>query len=171
MELENFDNFAARFNPDLHPMPLLLIEQVGSSDSTDPVFKTISTSRALISLSTKGRTLGTKPLENARVCSFQNFEKAARIGISLGRVANNKICLPDNAISKMHASFKLNLSGQWQIIDVESENGSTINGSPIEANKPKLINNGDGICFADTYHCTFFTAEGFKEYLASIGRR
>ena len=170
MELEKFDDFAARFNLDLHPMPVLLIEQIASSQSSDMVFKTTSTNKAAISLSMKGRALATRPIENSKICSFQNFEKLARTGISVGRVANNKIHLPDNAISKMHASFKLNLAGQWQLVDVESENGTIINGTPIVSNNPTILNNGDGISFADTYHCTFFTSEGFKAYLASIGR-
>lgn len=168
MKPQKFAEFVSQFNPSQHTMPILLIEQVASSESQEKVFKTVPSPRAPMALVTQGRKAGSKPLDNAMAIAFQQFEKAARTGISLGRVETNKICLPDNAISKMHASFKLNRDERWEIVDVDSANSTRLNGKQIPSNSSTVLKEGDGITFADTFHCTFFTPAGFKAYVDSL---
>jgi hypothetical protein len=169
MKAQKFEEFVSSFNAATAKFPILLAEQLVSSPSEEKVFKTLPTGRASMMLTMQGRQPGTKPLAHAMVFDFQAFEKSARVGISVGRTETSKICLPDNAISKMHASFKMNSSEQWELVDVESANSTRVNGKMAAPNKNVPLNNGDGITFADTYHCTFFLATGFKTYLSSIG--
>ena len=168
METKNFKEFAARFDVSQHSQPLFLIEQITTSESEEAVFKTVPSQRSALLLTTQGRQPGTLPVENAKIVDFQQFGSSVRTGLSIGRATTNKICLADNAISKMHASIKFNIKEEWQIVDVESENGTRINGKPIDANKIIVLNTGDGITFADTFHCTFFTPEGFQSYINTI---
>lgn len=170
MEGQKFANFAADFDAKKFTLPILLVEQIASSDEHDAVFKTTQSNREASLLSVNGRQTGTQPLENATVFSFHHFEKSMQTGISVGRATLNKICLPDTAVSKMHASFKLNPEKKWQIVDVESENNTRVNGKIIETGKAVNLKDGDGLTFADTYHCTFFTSEGFQKYLDSLRR-
>lgn len=169
MKAEKFEEFTAHFNVAQYPLPLLLAEKIGQTEP-DNVFKTVPVNKSAVTLSFQGRKPGTRPLDNAVVFNFQLFEKSARIGISVGRVDNCKVCLPDSAVSKMHASFKLNAQGAWELADVDSTNNTRINGLEISSNKAITLKNSDGITFADVYHCTFFTPEGFQSYLKSIGK-
>lgn len=168
MEGEKFTHFARKYIPGQHTLPLLLVEQLASSDTEDKVFRTVQSSKAAIMLVKEGRKLGGRPLDNAVVYDFHLFEKSMRTGISVGRTTNNKICLPDNSISKMHASLKFTVEDRWTVVDVESENGTRVNGKPIEQKKPVVLANGDGITLGDTFHCTFFLPDGFKAYLDSL---
>jgi hypothetical protein len=170
MKSQKFEEFAATFDLATSKFPILLVEQITSSESEDKVFKTVPSTRASISVVSQGRKLGAKPMENAFVFDFRYFEKAARVGISAGRADMNKVCLPDNAVSKMHASFKWNAQGKWELVDVDSTNSTRVNGKQVAANKSTVLQNGDGITFADTYHCTFFLPDGFKAYLQSLSR-
>lgn len=168
MEFQTFKDFAAKFNISQHSLPILLVEQISATGTQEAVFKTGPASRETSLLTVSGRQLGTRPVENAMALSFHQFERFIHTGVSVGRAKTNKICLPDNAVSKMHATFKLNHKNEWVVVDVESENKTRVNGKFIEANKPVVLNNGDGISFADIYHCTFFLPAGFKAYLNSV---
>lgn len=168
MEIQKFAEFASRFNVAHYNLPILLVEQIASSEAKDVVFKTAPSDRDAALLSVKGRQKGEKPLDNAFIVNFQQFEKSIHTGISVGRANSNKIVLQDNSISKMHASFKLNIKNEWVVVDVESENQTRHNGKIIESNKPVVLKNEDGITFADVYHCTFFLPAGFKTYIESM---
>ena len=129
--MEKFKDFASKFSVTQYTYPILLVEQFSNSDSANSVFKTVPQKKNDLMLASQGRQLGNKPLDNAAIFNFGEVAKSAHTSISVGRVNNSKICLPDNSISKMHASFKLNISGEWQIIDVESENGTWVNGKNL----------------------------------------
>ena len=169
MEGIKFREFVSQFDLSTTTGPILLVEQIAESNSEEVVFKTIPTSRDMYLLSTQGRKMGTKPLKNALIFQFQHLAKSMFTSISVGRATTNKICLPDNAVSKMHISFKRNEEDDWVLIDANSENGTRVNGSAIKPNQRFILSNGTGITLADTYHCTFFTPQGFNEYLESLG--
>src|SRR5690349_24952662 len=62
-------------------------------------------------------------------------------GVSLGRDPSNRICLPDSAVSRCHCSVKVE-SEKFTIIDLDSSNGTAVNGVPI---KQRELQAGDEI--------------------------
>ena len=61
---------------------------------------------------------------------------------SLGRAPTNTIPLPDDTASLEHALISRR-DGKWWVEDLESRNGTTLNGHPITA--PTVISAGDVI--------------------------
>lgn len=55
--------------------------------------------------------------------------------ISLGRQADNDIALPDSKISRHHARVDL-VGGRYYLVDLDSTNGTRVNGSPIDGRTP-----------------------------------
>lgn len=56
--------------------------------------------------------------------------------------------IQNNAVGKIHAEL-IEREGQYFVIDLNSVNGTYINGEKIICNKPAVINNGDKITFAN----------------------
>src|SRR2546426_5309133 len=61
---------------------------------------------------------------------------------TLGRAPENKIVVNDSAVSRKHAEITLRADGYW-IQDLESKNGTKVNGTLIKA--PSRLNAGDRI--------------------------
>ncbi len=53
-------------------------------------------------------------------------------------------------VSGTHAKIQRNNNGSWEIIDLESTNGTFVNGKQIATQQPVIINIGDEIAFYDT---------------------
>ncbi|WP_286880349.1 FHA domain-containing protein [Proteiniphilum sp. UBA7639] len=53
-------------------------------------------------------------------------------------------------VSGTHARIQANADGDYEIIDLDSTNGTFVNGSQIAPNKPTAIHTGDEIAFYDT---------------------
>ena len=52
-------------------------------------------------------------------------------------------------VSGRHASISSSPSGEWQVTDLGSTNGTKVNGTFIEPNIPVIIHVGDIISFAN----------------------
>jgi pSer/pThr/pTyr-binding forkhead associated (FHA) protein len=66
--------------------------------------------------------------------------------ISLGRARNCDVVLRDPSISKLHAHFR-SRDGQWELVDLESQNGTCKNGTPLASHTPELVVVGDLLLF------------------------
>jgi len=53
-------------------------------------------------------------------------------------------------VSGTHARIQANADGDYEIIDLDSTNGTFVNGTQIPPNQPVVINVGDEIAFYDT---------------------
>jgi pSer/pThr/pTyr-binding forkhead associated (FHA) protein len=51
----------------------------------------------------------------------------------VGRGEESDVCIPNEAISSRHCQLKKNESGDYTITDLDSTNGTTINGKTIES--------------------------------------
>ena len=63
---------------------------------------------------------------------------------TVGRVAGNSLVLPNPRISRHHADITCH-DGQFYIEDLESSNGTTVDGERIEARQPRLIKPGSSV--------------------------
>jgi pSer/pThr/pTyr-binding forkhead associated (FHA) protein len=63
-------------------------------------------------------------------------------GATLGRSRQCDIVLGDTGISRQHAEIRPR-GGSWVFTDLESTNGSTINGRPVQG--PEVLKPGDEI--------------------------
>ncbi len=66
--------------------------------------------------------------------------------ISVGRARNCDLVMRDPSISKLHAHFRVR-EGGFDLVDLDTQNGTRINGAPLAPNQPHPINIGDEIAF------------------------
>ena len=76
--------------------------------------------------------------------------------LTIGRISDNDLVIPDVAISKQHAVIEIN-DDTYSIRDRESTNGTRINHTRIQQ-KPLNLQDGDLITFA-RYEFVFLTPE------------
>jgi predicted component of type VI protein secretion system len=72
--------------------------------------------------------------------------KALHIGtriVTIGRGVSNFIQVNDDKVSRQHAQFSVNPAGEFQIMDLTSRNGTTINGDEFEGTR--VIRDQDSI--------------------------
>ncbi|HZS41256.1 MAG TPA: FHA domain-containing protein [Polyangia bacterium] len=66
--------------------------------------------------------------------------------VSVGRARNCDVVMRDPSISKLHAHFRAR-EGGWDLVDLESQNGTRVNGAPLAAHQPHPVSVGDAIQF------------------------
>lgn len=66
--------------------------------------------------------------------------------LTIGRISDNDLVIPDMSISKRHAIIEIREDGYW-IRDCDSTNGTLVNDLPV-GHKPVLLQDGDTITFA-----------------------
>jgi hypothetical protein len=76
--------------------------------------------------------------------------------LTIGRISDNDLVIPDVAISKQHAIIEITDS-VYSIRDRHSTNGTRVNHTRLQAD-PLTLNNGDIIAFA-RYEFVFLTPE------------
>ena len=74
--------------------------------------------------------------------------------LTIGRDANNHVCLNDQMVSRRHCVIRRE-KGLYKITDLESHNGTLVNGVPI---KEHNLGHGDRIQIGDNY-CLFLLHE------------
>jgi len=66
--------------------------------------------------------------------------------ISVGRARNCDVALRDPSVSKLHAHFKVR-DGGYDLIDLDSQNGTCVNGTKLTPHGPKTVSSGDVLLF------------------------
>jgi hypothetical protein len=66
--------------------------------------------------------------------------------ISVGRARNCDVVMRDASVSKLHAHFRID-DNRLEIIDLESQNGTRVNGRALLPNTPEWVAPGDTILF------------------------
>ena len=88
--------------------------------------------------------------------------------IGVGRAEENGIMIPDETVSARHARFfRVRTSGVMLLEDLESTNGTTINGKPVLPGRAFELHDGDELTFGDT-RFVFFYPRGFYDALQEM---
>jgi hypothetical protein len=77
------------------------------------------------------------------------IERAFADRIFLGRAHSTDIVLRDASVSKSHAWIECDNDGTYFVCDAGSKNGTTRNGTPLEAREPAALEDDDFLVFGD----------------------
>ena len=94
----------------------------------------------------------------------ENFDGA----VKLGRDDECDVVIADGSISTVHAQFTLEFEDEAPVVyltDLESSNGTFVNGDLIEPKTATRVENQDGIRFGPAVKFQFFEAAGFFEFI------
>jgi hypothetical protein len=102
------------------------------------------------------------PLEKRDIDSSERM-------IFVGRSANNDIVLPNKMVSKLHAYFsQVPGSGVIQIVDMNSTNGTFVNGTRIAPSVKSSLQDEDVISFGPETKLEFFSPASFCQLLQEL---
>ena len=66
--------------------------------------------------------------------------------VSVGRARNCDIVMRDPSISKLHAHFRVG-GAKVELVDIDSQNGTRVNGRALAPHQPAQVANGDTVLF------------------------
>ena len=91
--------------------------------------------------------------------------------IFLGRSPTSDVVIADTMVSKLHAYF-CQLPGEsgYQLVDMNSTNGTFVNGEKLLPSVKKTLHDADEVAFGPEAKLIFFSAPGFCELLTELDR-
>jgi len=102
------------------------------------------------------------PLEKRDIDSSERM-------IFVGRSANNDIVLPNKMVSKLHAYFcQVPGSGVMQLVDMNSTNGTFVNGTKLSPSVKSSLQDEDVISFGPETKLEFFSPASFCQLLQEL---
>ncbi|MGB6929805.1 MAG: FHA domain-containing protein, partial [Syntrophobacteria bacterium] len=106
----------------------------------------------------------------ARVIEIQERkERTSPPNVTIGRAAQNDIILYNKMVSKAHAYLEISETGEGScLVDVESKNGTFLNGSEILSNQSYQLKDGDEISFGPETTVVYFSSRTFHEFLNQL---
>jgi hypothetical protein len=66
--------------------------------------------------------------------------------VSVGRARNCDVVMRDPSVSKLHAHFRIG-GVKLELVDIDSQNGTRVNGRPLTPHQPATVASGDTILF------------------------
>ncbi|HEY2746090.1 MAG TPA: FHA domain-containing protein [Polyangia bacterium] len=66
--------------------------------------------------------------------------------VSVGRARNCDIVMRDPSVSKLHAHFRIS-GPKLELVDIDSQNGTRVNGKPLAPHQPAPVAPGDTLLF------------------------
>jgi hypothetical protein len=111
-----------------------------------------------------------EPLLQARAIPLEKRDKdSSDRMIFVGRSANNDIVLLNKMVSKLHAYFcQLPGSRVMQLVDMNSTNGTFINGDRLSPSVKTNLDDADVISFGPETKLEFFSVPGFCQLLQQL---
>ena len=67
--------------------------------------------------------------------------------ISVGRARNCDVVLRNPSVSKLHAHIRREPNGSWVLLDVNSHNGTSIDGVRVQSSQPVVLRLGEQVTF------------------------
>ncbi len=104
---------------------------------------------------------------SVRVFPIQAAKRALNHLITLGRAANNDVTISDISVSRFHAFFKRSPTGNFQLYDAGSSNGTIVNGLSVctkETGPPTELHSGDNIRFGQV-DVTFLEPDALRSFV------
>jgi pSer/pThr/pTyr-binding forkhead associated (FHA) protein len=94
---------------------------------------------------------------------------AVGMGVTLGRIDNNDVCIEDESVSRVHAYFQQvpateGAEQRWTIADAHSRNGSHVNGARILPRMGVALKGGDQLRLGDV-DLSYLDPIGFEKLL------
>ena len=83
--------------------------------------------------------------------------------VSVGRARNCDVVMRDPSVSKLHAHFRIG-GPKLELVDIDSQNGTRVNGKQIPAHQPVAVSMGDSIWFG-TVTCRLVDAAALYDLL------
>lgn len=83
--------------------------------------------------------------------------------VSVGRARNCDVVMRDPSVSKLHAHFRIG-GPKLELVDIDSQNGTRVNGKPIPPHQPVVVSFGDSIWFG-TVTCRLVDASALYDLL------
>jgi hypothetical protein len=151
-----------------YPEPVLL--QRSSPDSLAPREEYGNTQKMRIDPSTKELRIEQplpSPLESVvPVAKAERNSFASQVLV--GRTDSNDLVVAHLTVSKHHAFFRLDeTGGHYTLTDMDSTNGTRVNGQALVGRQPRPLDDGDLVAFGDM-NFIFYTAGGFYDLLTSL---
>jgi hypothetical protein len=147
------DDFAARF-PHLFLLYYETIDPVGASSFATQV---VSRDQARKKPTSELRVL---PLVKAPGNPYSDR-------ISVGRARNCDVVLRNPSVSKLHAHMRREPNGSWVLIDVNSHNGTSIDGQRVHPSQPVPLRIGEQVTFGGM---VVRIVDAGQLYLVLVGR-
>ncbi len=109
-------------------------------------------------------------LLQARVIPLEKRDKhSSKRMIFVGRSPNNDVVLLNKMVSKLHAYFcQVPGSQIFQLVDMNSTNGTFINGSKVSPSVKMNLDDEDVISFGPETKLEFYSAGGFTDLLQQL---
>jgi len=166
--LESFLDERRRLGRDqflqIHSTPVLILGLTaqGGALEDDGAFRTqqVSAANDLASILPLPRSIAVVPISKRMADAFQAF-------IWVGRESRCDVALPFNSVSKLQAQFVKRPSGDYDLLDAGSTNGTFVDGVRLDKNKPFLLRDSMRLRFGKL-ETRFRTAEGFYEELGQF---
>lgn len=141
------------------PMLVIALNPEGGALEDDGAFRTqvVTSDNGRNPFMEASKTTAVVPVQKRMADAFQAF-------IWVGRESRCDVALPFDSVSKLQAQFVKRPTGEFDLIDAGSTNGTFVEENRLEKNKPTLIRDSTRIRFGkiDT---RFRTAEGFWDEL------
>ena len=87
--------------------------------------------------------------------------------ISVGRARNCDVVLRNPSVSKLHAHIRREPNGSWVLIDLNSHNGTVVDGMRVSSSQPVPLKIGEQVTFGGM---TVRVVDAHQLYLVLLGR-
>jgi hypothetical protein len=123
--------------------PLVSVRSLAKPSTT--VGKVISTGKTI------RPQLSPKTMPTRLVSADPPLRLALEMDVLIGRRAGGfaEVFSSQSFMSGKHASLQKNKDGKWEVTDLDSTNGTFLNGDRLQANVPMLFQVGDFLRFAN----------------------
>lgn len=144
-----------------HTVPVLLWESAGSEELRERLVLETLTGFP----SNRPRTGDPLVFE---VKKGGNKANAFAMGITIGRTGANDIAIDDANVSRFHAWIQQDArTGEWQLVDAESKNGTWIGPLRLAPNRPETIHSGARLRFGNV-EMKFLPPAGLLALIAKL---
>lgn len=109
------------------------------------------------------------PGDHARIHSIVARGDPAKGEVVAGRADDCDLLLSESSVSKHHVRFQLQ-QGEWKVVDLGSQNGTSVRGERVPAHLIVPLRSGDQLQLG-TYRCVFLLPEGVGKMLGFLTAR
>jgi len=71
------------------------------------------------------------------------------LGITVGRIDSNDLVVEDPSVSRFHAYFRLEKTGEWWLVDADSRNGTSVAGQKLPKTGRAQVTTGTKVRFGE----------------------